>query len=457
MTAPFEPRIRRFAAARLALLGGVLACLPLGAAGAVPLRDDAKADKLWAKAEQATAKEAWDAARVLFGQFAKKYAGDPRATDAQARFDGNTVLAVVPLYVTGPKTNRIDVYGSADGLLSTGKDQQALRKIVTNYFHEALVLPPYDAYWSYFNWHCVHAASAKQGHSDDAGKTIFGGRHGSAGAPSGDAWMDFNAVRPLVDRHCPDYDLFCAYVQGHNGWPSISHSMQCIGTANLRYWPRVLSRNRLDDAEVWNEVVMLPELQKRFDTAWKAFQATVAAEQRKYRTLSVREWRAMTAQWDIPMNTGTQSRTAVRGKRDAKHGTAGGNLGGRAFNTLNQFIDLTRYPDDMRVQDRPLPPFEKIPWYHWLLKGDPSVTVVPTIKLGYSETSANHMKFHDDGTVEFNYPGKKQHLYDKVKRKYGGRMPDSAEIKRNVGLTYYCHESCHLGGAALKGGVGASP
>jgi hypothetical protein len=414
------------------------------------------ADKLWTKAMKATALGKWDLARAILMTFGAKYPGDPRAQEARDRARGNAFLASVPYCLNGPKENRIDVYVSADGLSSGQKDQDLLKRIAKALCDEGLSLPPFDAYWPYFNWHIVHAGSEEKKEGED--NTCFGGRHGSKNSGGGDACMDFKRAHGFVSKHVPDYDLFLCYVEGWNGWPSIQYVMSVVGTANLRYVPRVLSAGRIEDAEIHDEVYLLPKLQSGFQKMMAEFKAKVNREKEKYRNMTVREWREMTASWDVKMYRGR--RQGRKGRRDPQKGKAA-RVCWRITDALNQYVDWTRYPDAMHVGDRPLPPLEKIPWYHWLLKGDPSVTVIPTMKCAYSHTTVKFVRFHDDGAVEIVYPKTKkwENQHEVLKRQNGGVLPDSATIKRNIFITYYPHDRCHLGGAALpeKGGIGASP
>jgi hypothetical protein len=405
---------------------------------------------------KATERGQWDLARAIFKLFGAKYPDDGRAQEARDRAGGNAFLASVPYCLNGAEENRIDVYVSADALSSGQKDQDLLRRIAKALCDEGLCLPPFDAYWSYFNWHILHAGSLEK--EGNEGNTCFGGRHGSKNSGGGDSCMDFKRAYGFLTKHVPAYDLFLCYVEGWNGWPSIEYVMSVVGTANLRYVPRVLSGGRLDDAEIHNEVFLLPKLRPKFQKMMAEFKAKVNREKEKYRNMTVREWRKMTASWDIEMFRG--GRRGRKGRRDPRKGKQA-RVCWRMPDALNQYVDWTRYPDDMRVEDRPLPPLEKIYWYHWLLKGDPSVTVLPTVKCAYSHTNIKFVKFNEDGTVEIVYPKtrKFENQYEVLKRQNGGVLPDSATIKRHIFITYYPHDQCHLGGAALpeKGGIGGSP
>ncbi len=346
---------------------------------------------------------------------------------------------------------------SADGLASTQVEQDRLKRIVVCSFEEALRLHPFDAYWTYFNWNIVHAGSK----GAKAGGTCFGGREGSKNWGGGDACMDFDLAREFVGKHLPSCDVFLCYVKGWNGWPNEENAMGAVGTCHFRYVPRMLSAGRLQDAEVFNEVQLLPELKKRFDAMMAAFRAKLAADSPKYAALSVREWRKMTAEWKTEMLKGNSR--AKRGPRDKASGKQQ-RVCWRIADGLNQYVDWDSYPVEMHPKDRPFPPFEAVPWYHWLLRGDPTVSVVPTLKCAYSHTRIDFLRFHENGEIEIVYPVDKDpekwnNQYEVLKRQNGGRMPTTSDIKKNLFVTYYCHDACHLGGAALpeKGGIGGAP
>jgi hypothetical protein len=398
------------------------------------------ADRLWSKAMQATQEQAFDKAKAMLQLFVRKHPKDARCDEARNRISGNAFLCTVPLYVNGPKENRIDIHMSADGMTSSQKDQNGVARIVRNVFHDALRLHPFDVYWPYCNWTLVHCASKQNGinprEARETYDTCFGGMHGDKRWGGKDACMDFEySYKTIVKPFTPHTDLFLVRVEGHNGWPPPwGIPMQVVGTSHMRYVPQIWSKFALDDGELPGYDLLIPRLVERFEKAWKEFQIHLKRERPKYRGWTVRQWRAWNAGRKIAINIGDDARDLRRrGVRER----------------YNSFMDKKRYPDEMKVADRPLPEFTKLPWTHWLLKEEPSVTVYPLLFNSFYNTKTHDFRVNADGELELLYPGKPKKL-EELKKKFGGRMPTAIELKREVWITYYAHDHCMLGAFTSK-------
>ena len=439
---------------RLALCLG-LAFLWASPASGEDGKPKSAAERLWDQAMKATEAGQWDMARAILQQFLARHAGDPRAEEARRRCSGNAVLKIVPFCLNGPEENRIDAYVGADALPGTQEGQDRLKGIATALIEEGLCLPPFDAYWSYFNWHVVHAGSAGDGKDPAGGGTCFGGRLGGGQGGGKDASLDWDVAAKAAGAF-PGYDMFLCHVKGWNGWPHEELVMSAVGTCNLRYVPRILSGGRLQDAEIHAEIFLFPEQRAAFDRTMLEFKAKWDAAKPAFAKKSVREWREWTASRNPRMIRG--QRGGKMGRRDSGGGPER-RVCWRITDALNQFVDWTAYPSEMDVKARPFPPIDNVPWFHWLLRGDPTVTVVPSLKCAYSETRMEFLKFREDGGIELVYPEGWSQKAEALKRQNGGKMPDTAAIKRNLFITYIPHDQCHLGGAALpeKGGIGGAP
>lgn len=409
----------------------VLSVLLLAGIPCLPQED--RADALWARAQKAYDARAWDEGRALLQLFRQRHPADPRAAEAERRLSGNAFLCAVPYGISGPSANRIDVYMSADGMLGTAKDQDLLRRIAVTTFEEAMRLRPFDAYWSYFNWHVAHAGSRRNGLNPRAAKddydTCFGGMSGDKNFGGKDACMDFEHARDrFVKPHLPDCDFFLVRVEGHNGWPPPwGMCAAVVGTSHLRYAPQALSDLRLDDGELPGYDLILPALKERFAAAWAAFQQKLEAERPKVAGLTVREWRARTA---------ARAASFRRGAGE-----------GEVRIAANSVTDKKRYPDSMKLGERPFPDFSAVPWIHWLEKGDPSATVYPLLLSGLYNVKSKDFRPRADGELEVAAEGAK---LDEIKRHYGGRLPTDREIREKMYVTLYAHDRCFLGAWKLE-------
>ncbi|MHC5040216.1 MAG: hypothetical protein ACYTHM_23150 [Planctomycetota bacterium] len=308
-------------------------------------------------------------------------------------------------------------------------------------------------YWPYFNWTIVHAGSREEGlnarEAKPEYKTCFGGRHGHKNTGGNDACMDFEYVRDAFrDKYIPDADLFLVHVDGHNGWPT-SWRMQVVGTSHFRYCGQILGQFRLGDGELWGNGFLLPKQRTRFDAKWKAFQDEVREEAEKTRNLSVREWRKLTASRKMLMTHRRNMKLPKRDRNDGEPQEKGGIL-----RRMNEIIDKRRYPDDMKLQDRPFPDFNEVPWMHWLWKREPTVTIFPTLLAGFSNTHMSDFRVKPNGELELHYNAKPWQV-EVIKRQFGGRMPNEKEIRDRIRVSYFAHEKCVLGGFGSEGSGGA--
>lgn len=424
------------------------------------------ADQLWNQVLKATDADAWDDARKLLESFIKRYPDDSRTPEATARLSGNAFLKIAPYCINGPKENRIDLYMSADGLLSTQEDQTMLRQIVELELKEALRLAPFDVYWSYFNWYIVHAGSAKHGiNKGPTDETYFGGRHGYRSVGEGDAFMDEDehVAHDFALKYFPDYDFFLVCVDGWNGWPR-GDNICVVGTCNFRYMPQVMSNGRLYANELGPGCVQpYPEIQEKLDRALEDLKLSVKKESEKYKGLSVRQWRQMTALWDIQMvkgvgNVPKSGEGGKRGPRDPQTGRSGYQGG-----ELNNYQDTRVFPDIHDPRERLLPSLDKLPWYHWLLKGDPTVTIVPAMKVdiwGFSTCNMRPIPKGTDWMDAVTWPTPKTHTrqWQAMLERYGGK-PSREDILKDLRLRFMPHERCHIaGGSTIKlGGYNTAP
>lgn len=395
--------------------------------GAALAQEPTPADRLWKRALDATAAGAFDQGRAMMDAFARTYSNDSRALEARRRASDNAFLSRVAWCASGRADNRIDLGMSADGLLSTQEDQEALRRIVVNSFESAMILRPFDVYWNYFNWHIVHAGSRRRGRNPRAAKeeydTCFGGMAGWKHGTDADACVDFDLVRKRFHpEHVPDLDFFLIHVRGGNGWAM--DPFGAVGTCHFRYVPRMLGDGRLRDGEICGNGLPFPRLKERFAQKWQAFQEGLARQRAKMGELSVREWRKLTA---------SMKRLAFEA------GTAG------EFRVAANEVSDRRPHPDVKLEDRPFPEFETLPWYPWLLKGDPTVTASPTMVTNIPYTTVRDFVLKPNGELELalqNNPDQKA----AVMKEYGGRMPTERELRERVFLGFFSHSKCFLGG-----------